>query len=115
LPRPDRQVAKFEEYVKHQFLPSTAPVKIAIGVNLEGQLVEADLSDPNTCHFLVGGTTGSGKSEFLRSLLLSLLVRHSPQNLKIVLVDPNVSPFPNLSRYRGCIRQLSKKAIALLN
>ncbi|MBF2063515.1 MAG: PD-(D/E)XK nuclease family protein [Calothrix sp. C42_A2020_038] len=94
LPRTQRQVAKFQDYVESQILPATAAVKIAIGVNLEGKLLEADLSDPNTCHFLIGGTTGSGKSEFLRALLLSLLVRHSPQNLKIVLVDPKRVTFP---------------------
>ncbi|BAZ17820.1 cell division FtsK/SpoIIIE [Calothrix sp. NIES-4071] len=94
LPRTQRQVAKFEDYVKSQMLLADAAVKIAIGVNLEGKLLEADLSDPNTCHFLIGGTTGSGKSEFLRALLLSLLVRHSPQNLKIVLVDPKRVTFP---------------------
>lgn len=98
LPRPDRQVASFDEYVQPQFLPTTVPVKIAIGVNLEGQLIEADLSDPNTCHFLVGGTTGSGKSEFLRSLLLSLLYRHSPQSLKIALVDPKRVTFPEFEQ-----------------
>ncbi|MDJ0697641.1 DNA translocase FtsK [Mastigocoleus sp. MO_188.B34] len=94
LPRPDRQIAEFTKYVQNQSLPPTAPVKIAIGVNLNGKLIEANLSDPNTCHFLVGGTTGSGKSEFLRSLLLSLLVRHSPQNLQIALVDPKRVTFP---------------------
>jgi DNA segregation ATPase FtsK/SpoIIIE, S-DNA-T family len=94
LPRTDRQIAKFEEYIQQQFLPPTAPVKIAIGVSIDGKLLEADLSDPNTCHFLVGGTTGSGKSEFLRSLLLSLLYRHSPQHLKIALVDPKRVTFP---------------------
>lgn len=94
LPRIQRQVAKFQDYVESQILPANAAVKIAIGVNLEGKLLEADLSDPNTCHFLIGGTTGSGKSEFLRALLLSLLVRHSPQHLKIVLVDPKRVTFP---------------------
>ncbi|MBH8564096.1 PD-(D/E)XK nuclease family protein [Nostoc sp. CENA67] len=100
LPRLDRQIASFEKYIQPQFLPPTAPVKIAIGVNLEGQLLEADLSDPNTCHFLVGGTTGSGKSEFLRSLLLSLLYRHAPQNLKIALVDPKRVTFPEFEHMR---------------
>lgn len=94
LPRLDRQAALFEHYIKQHNSTFTSPVKIAIGVNLEGKLVEADLSDPNTCHFLVGGSTGSGKSEFLRSLLLSLIVRHSPEQLKIALVDPKRVTFP---------------------
>ena len=95
LPRKDedREVARFDDYIQvHQ--SSSNPPKIGLGVNLDGKLVEADLSDPNTCHFLVGGTTGSGKSEFLRSLLLSLLYNHSPQQLKISLVDPKRVTFP---------------------
>ncbi|MBD0337206.1 MAG: PD-(D/E)XK nuclease family protein, partial [Cyanobacteria bacterium Co-bin13] len=95
LPRPDRQTAHFDQYVQRQPLPVTAPVQIAVGVNLDGELIEADLSDPNTCHFLVGGTTGSGKSEFLRSLLLSLVTRHAPAHLQIALVDPKRVTFPD--------------------
>ncbi|MBD2132465.1 PD-(D/E)XK nuclease family protein [Sphaerospermopsis sp. FACHB-1094] len=98
LPRKDRQIAKFEDYIQKQFLPANTPVKIAVGIGIDGNLLEADLSDPNTCHFLVGGTTGSGKSEFLRSLLLSLLYRHSPQHLKIALVDPKRVTFPEFEQ-----------------
>ena len=96
MPRPDREVAQFSDYIQPG--ETSQSVRIAIGVNLDGKLVEADLSDPNTCHFLVGGTTGSGKSEFLRSLLLSLLVRHSPQQLKIALVDPKQVTFPEFEQ-----------------
>ena len=98
LPNPQRQVARFETYIQQQSLPPTAPLKIAMGVNIDGELIEADLSDANTCHFLVGGTTGSGKSEFLRSLLLSLLYHHSPQHLKIALVDPKRVTFPEFEQ-----------------
>ncbi|MBO3458253.1 FtsK/SpoIIIE domain-containing protein [Aetokthonos hydrillicola Thurmond2011] len=98
LPRPDRQIARFEEYVQPELSPGLGPIKIAIGVNMNGNLVEADLSDSNTCHFLVGGTTGSGKSEFLRSLLLSLLVRHSANTLQIVLIDPKRVTFSDFEQ-----------------
>ncbi|MBP5975468.1 DNA translocase FtsK [Brasilonema sp. CT11] len=92
---------------------------------LEGQLIEADLSDPKTCHFLVGGTTGSGKSEYLRSrsgrsapsLLLSLILRHSPAHLQIALVDPKRVTFPEFERmqwlYSPVVKE-SDRAIELM-
>ena len=98
LPRPDRQIARFEQYVQRELSPCLGPIKMAIGVNMNGNLVEADLSDSNTCHFLVGGTSGSGKSEFLRSLVLSLLVRHSAKTLQIVLIDPKRVTFPDFEQ-----------------
>jgi len=118
LPRFDRQIASFEDYIQPQTTPPDAPVRIAIGVNLEGQLVEADLSDPNTCHFLIGGTTGSGKSEFLRSLLLSLLLRHSPNQLKIALVDPKrvtFSEFEQMPWLYSPVVKDSDRAIELMH
>ena len=75
---------------------------------MDGDLVEADLSDPNTCHFLIGGTTGSGKSVFLRSLLLSLIYRHSPDNLKIALVDPKRVTFPEFEGMKWLYQPIVK-------
>jgi S-DNA-T family DNA segregation ATPase FtsK/SpoIIIE len=86
-------------------------------VDLDGKLVEADLSDPNTCHFLVGGTTGSGKSEFLRSLLLSLYTVIPPEQLKIALVDPKRVTFPEFEQMPWLLSPVvkdSEDAIALM-
>ena len=117
LPREDRQVAYFKDYIQPQQKPSHAAVTIALGVDLEGKLIEADLADPNTCHFLVGGTTGSGKSEFLRSLLLSLIYRHPPEQIKIALVDPKRVTFPEFEQMPWLLSPVVKDsdaAIALM-
>ncbi len=122
LPRPDRQTAFFQSYYQQpeMTVPMTGPMtgpKAAIGVNLDGELIEADLSDPNTCHFLVGGTTGSGKSEFLRSLLLSLLVRHDPAHFQVALVDPKRVTFPEFETMRWLYQPIVKTredAVALM-
>ncbi|MBV6621691.1 MAG: PD-(D/E)XK nuclease family protein [Rivularia sp. (in: Bacteria)] len=118
LPNPNRKTALFDDYLKPQKSQINDSVKIAIGINLEGKLVEADLSDPNTCHFLVGGTTGSGKSEFLRSQLLSLLIRYSPQQLKVALVDPKRVTFPEFEKmpwlYSSVVKD-SDNAIELMD
>ncbi|MCR5491512.1 MAG: hypothetical protein K6F32_05240, partial [Bacilli bacterium] len=59
---------------------------IPFGENIEGQVVAADLS--KFPHMLLAGTTGSGKSIFMHGIIMSLLMRNNPEDLKIVLVDP---------------------------
>lgn len=63
----------------------------AIGKDLEGNVIEDDLAKGP--HFLVAGSTGSGKSVCLNCLIISLIMRYSPEDLKLVLVDPKLNEF----------------------
>ena len=59
---------------------------IPFGKNISGELLSANLED--FPHMLVSGTTGSGKTIFMHSVILSLIMRNKPDELKIVLIDP---------------------------
>ncbi|HEX6994920.1 MAG TPA: DNA translocase FtsK [Gammaproteobacteria bacterium] len=74
-------------------------VVFPIGVGVEGDVLFADFADPNTCHAIVAGTSGSGKSEFLKSMCASLLARNRPDTLRLTLVDPKILTFGALSRF----------------
>jgi S-DNA-T family DNA segregation ATPase FtsK/SpoIIIE len=68
-------------------------VSFPIGIDVEGAPVVADFADPNTCHALVAGSTGSGKSEWLKAMVASMLLRGSPQQVQIALIDPKILTF----------------------
>ena len=77
-----------------QRLKST--VAFPVGVGVEGDPVVADFADPNTCHALVAGSTGSGKSEWLKALVASMLLRSSAEQIQIALIDPKILTFAGL-------------------
>ena len=62
------------------------PLAVAFGKNIKGDVIFADFDE--FPHALVAGTTGSGKSIFVNSIIVSLIMRNSPDDLKMVLVDP---------------------------
>jgi S-DNA-T family DNA segregation ATPase FtsK/SpoIIIE len=66
--------------------PSSTAFPIGIGV--DNRPIVADLSDPNMAHALVAGTSGSGKSEFLKTAVATLAARNSPLQLRFSLIDP---------------------------
>jgi DNA segregation ATPase FtsK/SpoIIIE, S-DNA-T family len=68
-------------------------VAFPIGIGIEGDPVVADFADPNTCHALVAGSTGSGKSEWLKALVASMLLRSPPDKVRIALIDPKILTF----------------------
>ena len=63
-----------------------APLTFAVGKNISGQPVLADLADMR--HLLIAGTTGSGKSVMTNTLIMSLLYRNSPSDMRLIIVDP---------------------------
>ena len=69
-------------------LPDAAqhPTAVAFGVNIAGKVVCADFAE--FPHALVAGTTGSGKSIYIHSVITTLIMRNSPSDLKIILIDP---------------------------
>lgn len=92
--QPERQSVEFAGW-RHA-LPQRDAVgvsRFAIGVTVDGQLHFAELARPESAHFLVAGTSGSGKSEWLRSTLASLMASNSTATLKLALIDPKRSAF----------------------
>jgi S-DNA-T family DNA segregation ATPase FtsK/SpoIIIE len=70
----------------HDWVESSAALEFAIGKDIAGKPVLADLA--KMPHLLVAGQTGSGKSVMINDILTSLLYRNSPSDLKLILVDP---------------------------
>lgn len=95
LQRPDRKFIRFGQ-VRDQLPapdPRTGSSRVPLGVDLSGRLKFADLSAPEHCHFLVAGTAGSGKSEWLRAALAGLIATNTPETLRLLLIDPKRNAF----------------------
>ncbi|HTO63983.1 MAG TPA: DNA translocase FtsK [Bradyrhizobium sp.] len=94
LPRPEPQPCLLKEALAGGLGRAlSSAVAFPIGIDVEGMPVVADFADPNTCHALVAGSTGSGKSEWLKALVASLLLRNKPGNVQIALIDPKILTF----------------------
>lgn len=99
--RPDRQTVQLSECL------ANAPPELAqqpafpVGVDVAGKPHWLNLADPSSCHILAAGTTGSGKSEFLKAMIAALAARLSPLELQFILIDPKrvTFHFPGKSPY----------------
>lgn len=97
IPNEDRKIVYFSEVIGSPvYEESKSPLTLALGHDISGQPVIADLA--KMPHLLVAGTTGSGKSVGVNAMLLSLLFKSTPKDVRLILVDPKML---ELSVYDG--------------
>lgn len=85
IPRRVRQAVWFNDLFAHED-PNAAPLSMTLGVEVSGEIYRIDLA--RAPHVWVSGSTGMGKSVCLYTMLASLCRRNSPEDLKLVLIDP---------------------------
>ena len=89
LPNPKREMVSLSELIGSQaFEDQNMSLPLILGKNIAGDPVIADLAPMP--HLLVAGTTGSGKSVGLNCMILSLLYRYGPEEVKLIMIDPKM-------------------------
>ncbi|MGB1466173.1 MAG: DNA translocase FtsK, partial [Alcanivorax nanhaiticus] len=89
IPNEQREMIRFTEVVGTQmFDQSPSPLTMALGKDISGNPVMADLA--KMPHLLVAGTTGSGKSVGVNAMLLSMLFKSNPEDVRLILIDPKM-------------------------
>jgi DNA segregation ATPase FtsK/SpoIIIE, S-DNA-T family len=116
LPNLSRENVYLSEIIDNpDFKKKDIKLPIALGKNISGIPIVGDLA--SMPHLLIAGTTGSGKSVCINTIILSLLYRHSPDRCKFILIDPKML---ELSTYEGIPHLLcpviteAKKAASVL-
>jgi DNA segregation ATPase FtsK/SpoIIIE-like protein len=96
---------------------STDRLKVPLGENQRAEVVELDFSSPNSPHLLIGGATGSGKSEALTTILRGLVHFYTPEQLRLILVDPKqteLASFEDDPHLLGSIGYFDEDAVSYL-
>ncbi len=97
VPNQNRQMVYFREIIEAPvFRESTSPLTLILGKDIEGRPLCTDLA--RAPHMLVAGATGTGKSVGINTFLCSMLYRCSPDEVKLILIDPKIL---ELSVYEG--------------
>jgi S-DNA-T family DNA segregation ATPase FtsK/SpoIIIE len=116
IPRAERQIVRLREIISQpNYYGAESKLTFALGKGLNGQNYSASLEDMP--HLLVAGATNSGKSVFLNSLISSLLLRATPDEVRFILIDPKrveLTPFNQLPHLMRGIITDPEQAIEVL-
>jgi S-DNA-T family DNA segregation ATPase FtsK/SpoIIIE len=116
VPNPSPEMVTFREMLESpEYKQARAALPIALGKDLEGRPVIADLA--KMPHLLIAGATGSGKSVCVNTIITSLAYRHTPKTLRFLMVDPKMvelSVYNTLPHLRHKVITDNRDAAAVL-